>query len=73
MVVEGEAIMGLVVKKIQIDQGSLVTSSIRRHIKKRALLEEAMIFYDELIYGFSRECVCTRGYIDFKPCFMKAT
>jgi len=57
------------IKKVLIDQGSLVNIIYLKTYKKLQLLQEAMVSYDEHIYGFSWENVCTKGYIDLHTIF----
>ena len=47
-----------------VDQGSLVDIMYWKTYQKLQIPEEAMTLHDEPIYGFSRERVCTRRYID---------
>jgi len=56
-------------KKVLIDQGSSVNILYWATYQKLQLLTTAMVPYDEPIYGFSREKVSTRGYIDLHTVF----
>ena len=60
-----------VVKKVVIDQGSLVDMLYWTTYQKLQLPIEAMVLYDEPIYGFSDERVCTHRYIDLHIVFRK--
>jgi len=57
------------VKKVFIDQGSLVDILYWTTYQKLQLPTTAMVPYDEPIYGFSGEKVSTRGYIDLYTIF----
>lgn len=58
-----------VVKKILIDQGSSIDTLYWKTYKKLEFPEDAMTPYDELIYGFPRERVSTKGYIHLHTTF----
>ena len=57
------------VKKVLIDQGSLVDILYWATYQKFQLPTTAMVPYDEPIDGFSREKVSTHGYIDLHTVF----
>jgi len=58
-----------IVKKLLVDQGSLVDILFWATYQKLELPIEAMIPHEEPIYRFSRERVCTRGYINLHTVF----
>jgi len=62
-------IKNFAVKKVLIDQGSLVDILYWATYQKLQLPTKAMIPYDEPIYGFSGEKLYTRGYIDLHTLF----
>jgi len=61
------------VKKVLVDQGSSVDILYWTTYQKLQLPDNAMIPYDEPIYGFSGEQVSTRGYIDLHTIFRDGT
>jgi len=61
------------VKKVLIDQGSSVDILYWTTYQKLQLPTNAMIPYDEPIYGFSGEKVSTCGYIDLHTVFRDGT
>ena len=58
-----------VVKKILIDQRNSVDILYWKTYQKLQIPEAMITLYDELIYGFSGERVCTKGYIDLHAVF----
>jgi len=61
------------VKKVLIDQGSSIDILYWTTYQKLQLPPTAMVPYDEPIYGFSKEKVSTRGYIDLHIIFGEGT
>jgi len=61
------------VKKVLIDQGSLVNMLYWTTYQKLQLPTTAMVPYDEPIYDFSGEKVSTHGYIDLDTVFHDGT
>ena len=61
------------VKKVLVDQGSLVDILYWTTYQRLQLPDTAMIPYDEPIYCFSGEQVSTRGYIDLHIVFREGT
>ncbi|XP_027932707.1 uncharacterized protein LOC114188309 [Vigna unguiculata] len=61
------------VKKALFDQGNSVDILYWMTYQKVQLPTTAMVPYDEPIYGFSREKVSTRGYIDLHTVFRDGT
>jgi len=61
------------VKKVLVDQGSLVDILYWATYQELQLPDTAMIPYDEPIYSFSDEQVSTRGYIDLHTVFREGT
>jgi len=64
-------IKNFAVKKVLVDQGSSVDIMYWVTYQKLQLPAEAMVHYDEPIYGFPRERLCTREYIDLHTIFRK--
>ena len=57
-----------VVKKVLIDQGSLVDIIYWKTFQQLQIPAEELTPYDEPIYGFSGERVPTRGYDESRFC-----
>jgi len=68
MIITNE-VKNFAVKKVLVDQESLIDILYWKTYQNLQLSELAMIMYDEAIYGFLGEKVCTKGYIDLYMVF----